>query len=585
MSLESILVELSKKINALQTKVADHDRRIIRAPFHADSSKVLGIVGGSIEATRPYIHLVPETGITGTLNTITNGSDGKMVIIANSRVGDTITVNPYTVAAGNIDFKGLVSPYILDDVHDSIVLIYRESTAHWEQIGTNGTGPEISEAPEDTPLDADKFVFWDVVDSLLKSITWANLKALLKTYFDTLYSVTSHLHDDRYSLLAHLHDDRYSLLAHLHDDRYSLLAHLHDDRYSLLAHDHAGVYSLIGHTHSSTLILGTPQTATIAAGAITVTSSNVIVLPETGTADNLDTINGGADGQRLVLATAADGDTITITSYIVSGGNIDMRGAGGGRILADRHDSVELIWRTATGHWEQISPVWLDHLVGVVVTSPTDGQVLSYDLASGNWIPADIVPGTTDVEAVIDAAADQTTIVDATKFATIDGDVLKTSLWPLLKSTLKTYLDTLYAALVHTHHTTGTWSPVISSSSPGTMSVSYTIQDGRWTKIGGVVFFTFFIRINGFTLGTGTGEVQISLPSAASVTNAYTYVGGISTNGVDWPGTPINAAFEVAAGTNYGRLVAVQDNATRLYVSPSALAAVDDITAAGFYME
>lgn len=39
-----------------------------------------------------------------------------------------------------------------------------------------------------TPLDADKIGIWDVANSLFKALTWANLKATLKTYFDTLYS-------------------------------------------------------------------------------------------------------------------------------------------------------------------------------------------------------------------------------------------------------------------------------------------------------------------------------------------------------------------------------------------------------------
>lgn len=38
-----------------------------------------------------------------------------------------------------------------------------------------------------TPLDADKIGIWDVANSLFKSVTFANLKATLKTYFDTLY--------------------------------------------------------------------------------------------------------------------------------------------------------------------------------------------------------------------------------------------------------------------------------------------------------------------------------------------------------------------------------------------------------------
>lgn len=55
-------------------------------------------------------------------------------------------------------------------------------------------GLQIHEAAADTPLDADEFGFWDVVDSILKKITWANIKATLKTYFDTIYSVLGHTH-------------------------------------------------------------------------------------------------------------------------------------------------------------------------------------------------------------------------------------------------------------------------------------------------------------------------------------------------------------------------------------------------------
>ena len=43
-----------------------------------------------------------------------------------------------------------------------------------------------------TPVDADELPLWDSVTLLLNKVTWANLKATLKTYFDTLYaSVTN----------------------------------------------------------------------------------------------------------------------------------------------------------------------------------------------------------------------------------------------------------------------------------------------------------------------------------------------------------------------------------------------------------
>jgi hypothetical protein len=56
------------------------------------------------------------------------------------------------------------------------------------------SGSQIDDATADTPLDADEFGFWYVVDAILKKITWANIKATLKTYFDTLYSVLGHTH-------------------------------------------------------------------------------------------------------------------------------------------------------------------------------------------------------------------------------------------------------------------------------------------------------------------------------------------------------------------------------------------------------
>jgi hypothetical protein len=37
------------------------------------------------------------------------------------------------------------------------------------------------------PVDADEFAIYDSVSTLLRKVTWSNIKATLKTYFDTLY--------------------------------------------------------------------------------------------------------------------------------------------------------------------------------------------------------------------------------------------------------------------------------------------------------------------------------------------------------------------------------------------------------------
>lgn len=55
-------------------------------------------------------------------------------------------------------------------------------------------GTQIDNAPADTPLDADEFGFWDVVDEVLKKITWANIVIVFTAIFDTLYASISHTH-------------------------------------------------------------------------------------------------------------------------------------------------------------------------------------------------------------------------------------------------------------------------------------------------------------------------------------------------------------------------------------------------------
>lgn len=71
------------------------------------------------------------------------------------------------------------------------------STA-WESPSGGGgdVAGSINAAPaKTTPVDADLFGITDSAASfILKKLTWANIKATLKTYFDTLYATVAHTH-------------------------------------------------------------------------------------------------------------------------------------------------------------------------------------------------------------------------------------------------------------------------------------------------------------------------------------------------------------------------------------------------------
>lgn len=97
-----------------------------------------------------------------------------------------------------------------EDVADSLegyVKLYR-TAYEWRVRESDGTDQSLSEAnvgaaiygaaTKATPDDTDICGYLDGVTAALKKFTWANLKAALKTYFDSLYSATGHTHGGVY---------------------------------------------------------------------------------------------------------------------------------------------------------------------------------------------------------------------------------------------------------------------------------------------------------------------------------------------------------------------------------------------------
>lgn len=65
----------------------------------------------------------------------------------------------------------------------------------------------------------------------------------------------------------------------------------------------------------------------------------------------------------------------------------------------------------------------------------------------------------------------------------------------------------------------GTWTPVLTFTTPGTLSITYDVQSGVYTKVGRVVELEFYILIGigNFVKGTASGTMQITgLPFASN---------------------------------------------------------------------
>jgi len=110
-----------------------------------------------------------------------------------------------------------------------------------------------------------------------------------------------------------------------------------------------------------------------------------------------------------------------------------------------------------------------------------------------------------NVGSAIHGATAKASLVDGDKIAIIDSEaanVLKTSLWSVIKSTLKTYFDTLYAASSHTHSYLASTNLVVREVPTGTLNGSnVTFTLGNTPTSGTEMLF-----VNGILMNAGAGN-------------------------------------------------------------------------------
>lgn len=109
---------------------------------------------------------------------------------------------------------------------------------------------------------------------------------------------------------------------------------------------------------------------------------------------------------------------------------------------------------------------------------------------------------------------------------------------PLYRATA-TLLANLVAAdgssggfLKDSQYVEGTWTPALTFSTPGDLSVTHTVQSGLYRRIGNIIVASFQINTSAFTHSTASGNLTVTGLPVTVVTDASS----LSHGSVMWEG-------------------------------------------------
>jgi hypothetical protein len=96
----------------------------------------------------------------------------------------------------------------------------------------------------------------------------------------------------------------------------------------------------------------------------------------------------------------------------------------------------------------------------------------------------------------------------------------------------------------------GTWTPVLTFATPGTLSVAYTTQVGTWSRSGNTVTVDFEILTSSFTLGTASGNLFVNgLAGTFTASSAGNFSGTMCWQGITKSGYTQITPLLLASGT------------------------------------